>query len=201
MYIETEKKLRELYGFPKGRSKDKQLDRLEVHTKRFISLSPFVLISTCSKQGDLVCSPRGGNAGFVVPVNDHCLLIPDSKGNNRLDSFVNIVNTGKVGCLFLIPGVDETLRVNGEAKISTSPEYLNRYTEWSNPPRACIVVSINEVFLHCAKALMRSGLWDQNNKIDRKVLPTMGKMLNDQLSISEEPETQEQMIERYKRDL
>ncbi|MGB1058959.1 MAG: hypothetical protein ACPGZU_02430, partial [Ketobacter sp.] len=125
----------------------------------------------------------------------------DSKGNNRLDSFVNIVNTGKVGCLFLIPGVDETLRVNGEAKISTSPEYLNRYTEWSNPPRACIVVSINEVFLHCAKALMRSGLWDQNNKIDRKVLPTMGKMLNDQLSISEEPETQEQMIERYKRDL
>lgn len=201
MYIQSKEQLRELYGFPKGRAKDKQLNRLEKHSKKFLSLSPFVLISTYGQDGSVDCSPRGGQAGFVEPLSDDCLLIPDSKGNNRLDSFVNILETGKVGCLFMIPGVDETLRINGEAKISILPDHLNRFTSWKNPPKSCIEIQIKEVFLHCAKSLMRSKLWDLNSRMDRSVLPTMGKMINDQLMINEEPESQAQMIERYKKDL
>ena len=201
MYIESEGKLRELYGFAKGRAKDKQLCKLEKHSKKYISLSPFVLVSTFGLDGDVDCSPRGGPAGFVEVLNDKCLLIPDSKGNNRLDSFVNILETGKIGCLFMIPGVDETLRINGEAKISISPNHLIRFDSWNNPPKTCIEIRIKEVFLHCAKAFMRSKLWDSDSRIDRSVLPTMGRMINDQLLVADEPESQEQMIERYNKDL
>lgn len=201
MYIQSEDKLRELYGFPKGRTKAKQLSCLEQHSKKFLSLSPFALISTYNKTGSLDCSPRGGPAGFVSQLRDDCLLIPDSKGNNRLDSLVNIVETGKIGCLFLIPGVDETLRINGEAKISVDPDHLSRFADWNNPPKSCIEIDIKEVFLHCAKSLMRSKLWEQDSMIDRSELPTMGRMINDQLSVDEEPETQAQMVERYLKDL
>lgn len=201
MYIQSEEKLRELYGFPKGRTKAKQLSRLEKHSRNFITLSPFILVSTYNQTGGLDCSPRGGPAGFVLELRDDCLLIPDSKGNNRLDSLVNIVETGKIGCLFLIPGVDETLRINGEAKISVSPYHLSRFADWKNPPKSCIEVEIKEVFLHCAKALMRSKLWEQDSQIDRSELPTMGRMINDQLSVEDEPESQEQMVARYRKDL
>ncbi|WP_196138715.1 pyridoxamine 5'-phosphate oxidase family protein [Aliikangiella sp. G2MR2-5] len=201
MQITSEEELRALYGFPKGRAKDKQLARLEKHSIQFISLSPFVLISTSDKQGRLDCSPRGGEQGFVKVLDEQTLLIPDSKGNNRLDSLVNIVETGNVGCLFMIPGVDETLRVNGDACLSISKEHLALFSGWKNPPKSCIKISITEVFLHCAKALMRSKLWHSDSQIVRTELPTMGRMLNDQLSIYEEPETQAQMVERYQSDL
>lgn len=201
MYIQSEEGLRALYGFPKGRTKEKQLNKLEKHSNKFVSLSPFMLISTYSKEGGMDCSPRGGPAGFVKVLGDDQLLIPDSKGNKRLDSLVNIVETGKVGCLFLIPGVDETLRINGDAKISVLPEHLSKFSSWNNPPQSCIEINIKEVFLHCAKALMRSKMWDVESQQERSVLPTMGKMINDQLSINEEPETQEQMVERYQQDL
>ena len=201
MDIESKEKLRELYGFPKGRAKNKLLPKLEKHSRKYISLSPFVLISTCGQDGNVDCSPRGGQAGFVEVLSDDYLLVPDSKGNNRLDSFVNIVDTGKIGCLFVIPGVDETLRINGEAKISILPDHLNRFESWSNPPRSCIEIKIKEVFLHCAKAFMRAKLWDSDSRIDRSVLPTMGRMINDQLLIDDEPESQEQMIKRYNKDL
>lgn len=201
MYIDSEEKLRELYGFPKGRAKDKQLPKLEKHSLKFISLSPFVLVSTYSQEGKVDCSPRGGQPGFVEPIGNDFLLIPDSKGNNRLDSFVNILETGMIGCLFVIPGVDETLRINGEAKISILPDHLNRFKSWNSPPKSCIEIKIEEVFLHCAKAFMRSRLWDSDSQIDRSALPTMGRMINDQLLIEGEPESQEQMIERYNKDL
>ncbi|OZG69906.1 phosphohydrolase [Hahella sp. CCB-MM4] len=201
MYIDSEEKLRELYGFPKGRAKDKQIPKLEKHSTKFISLSPFVLVSTYGKDGKVDCSPRGGKPGFVELIGNDSLLIPDSKGNNRLDSHVNILETEKIGCLFMIPGVDETLRVNGEAKISILPDHLSRFQSWSNPPKSCIEVKIEEVFLHCAKAFMRSRLWHSDSKIERSILPTMGRMINDQLLIDGEPESQEQMIERYNKDL
>jgi len=201
MYIESEEKLRELYGFPKGRSKNKQLNALEKHTKNFIQHSPFVSISTYGASGAVDCSPRGGKPGFIKISNEGCIIIPEAKGNNRLDSLVNIIETRNIGCLFLIPGVDETLRINGSARISTAIEYLRLFATERNPPKACIELTINEVFLHCAKALMRSDLWSSESRIERSLLPTMGAMINDQLSLNEEPETQENMIKRYKHDL
>ncbi|WP_417559860.1 pyridoxamine 5'-phosphate oxidase family protein [Marinomonas sp.] len=201
MYLDSEEQLRELYGYPKGRAKDKQLPSLERHSSNFLAHSPFVTISTYAKSGSVDCSPRGGNPGFVKIINDNCIILPDGKGNNRLDSLVNIIETGQIGCLFLIPGVDETLRINGLARISTSPEYLNLFSDDRNPPKTCIEITIKEVFLHCAKALMRSELWSLKAQIDRADFPTMGAMINDQLSIKDDPEAQEDMIARYKRDL
>ena len=201
MYIKSEEKLREIYGYPKGRAKYKQLPALERHSINFIEHSPFVAIATYAKSGLVDCSPRGGNPGFVKIINESCIILPDGKGNNRLDSLVNIIDTGNIGCLFLIPGVDETLRVNGLARISTSPEHLELFSDSRNPPKTCVEITVREVFLHCAKSLMRSELWSSESKIDRSDFPTMGAMINDQLSIMDNPETQEDMVTRYKRDL
>ena len=201
MYIESEEKLREIYGYAKGRAKDKQLPSLERHSSKFIVHSPFVVISTYSKSGSADCSPRGGKPGFVKILNENCIILPDGKGNNRLDSLVNIIETADIGCLFLIPGVDETLRINGVARISTSVEHLGLFSGDRNPPKTCVEITIKEVFLHCAKALMRSELWLSESKIDRSDFPTLGTMINDQLSITNSPESQEDMIARYKQDL
>ncbi|WP_076407484.1 pyridoxamine 5'-phosphate oxidase family protein [Shewanella sp. UCD-KL12] len=201
MYIEREEQLRELYAPAKGRSLDKQLDALEKHSINFIEHSPFVTVSTASSLGKLDCSPRGGKPGFIKVLNNSTLLIPDAKGNNRLDSLSNIIETGNIGCLFLIPGVDETLRVNGTARLSTSPEHLNLFTEDTKAPITCIELAVTEVFLHCAKALMRSKLWSLQSQIERSSFPTMGLMINEQLSVDSTPESQEEMVMRYLNDL
>jgi PPOX class probable FMN-dependent enzyme len=201
MHIESEEQIREIYGFPKGRAKDKQLSALERHSINFIEHSPFVAISTHAKSGSIDCSPRGGRPGFVKILSENCIIVPDGKGNNRLDSLVNIIETGDIGCLFLIPGVDETLRVNGLARISTSVEHLGLFSNDRNPPKTCIELTIKEVFLHCAKALMRSELWSSKSKIDRSGFPTMGTMINDQLLVNDVPESQEDMVTRYEHDL
>ncbi|MFT5708743.1 MAG: PPOX class probable FMN-dependent enzyme [Oceanospirillaceae bacterium] len=201
MYIESEEQIREIYGHAKGRAKEKQLASLERHSINFIAKSPFATIATAAKSGTLDCSPRGGKPGFVYVLNEQCILIPDSKGNNRLDSLVNIIETGKIACLFLIPGIDETLRVNGTARISTAEAHLSLFTDERIPLKSCIVIDIQEVFLHCAKALMRSDLWSQSIQIERNSFPNMGTMINDQLSIKEQPESQEEMLVRYKQDL
>lgn len=201
MKISSEKELRELYGWPKGRAKSKVLSQLEKHAERFIQLSPFFLMSTYDKKGQADASPRGGKPGFVKILDQHTLLIPDSKGNNRVDSLINIVETGNIGCLFLIPGIDETLRINGSAIISTDAEYLNLFSEERQPPKTCIKLAINEVFLHCAKALMRSELWKDTYRVERPGFPTMGTMLNEQLGTNNPVESQEEMVKRYSEDL
>ena len=201
MYINSENDLRELYGYPKGRSQDKQLVALEEHSLNFIKHSPFVIISTHGREGLVDTSPRGGSPGFAKVINGTRIVLPEAKGNNRLDSLVNIIETGYIGCLFLIPGVDETLRVNGIARISTHKDYLKLFSSERNAPKTCIEISIKEVFLHCAKALMRSKLWSAESVLDRSLLPTMGKMINDQLGLNEEPESQEGMVKRYENDL
>ena len=201
MYIESEAQLRALYGFAKGRAKDKQLDALEKHSINFIEHSPFVTLSSYAKSGTLDSSPRGGEPGFIKVINKNCIIIPDARGNNRLDTLVNLLETGNIGCLFLIPGVDETLRVNGTARISTSEDYLRLFDSHQKTPISCIEIQVTEVFLHCAKALMRSELWSEETKIERSQLPTMGRMINDQLKIEEEPESQEAMVARYQQGL
>ena len=201
MNIETVEQLRELYSFPKGRAVDKQLSQLEKHSINFINHSPLVVISTFGNNGGVDVSPKGGTAGFVKVLNDKEILIPDSKGNNRIDGLVNIVETGQIGTLFFIPGVDETLRINGQASITADPELLASFREDRNPPKTGIKIHIQEVFLHCAKAFMRSKLWSVDTQINRKDFPTIGQMINDQLGVVEKPESQQSMVQRYQADL
>lgn len=193
--------LQAFYPQPKERALKKQLLQLDKHGKHFISSSPFAVISTSDKKGNMDCSPRGGQKGFIHILNEKQILIPDATGNNRLDSLKNILETGRIGMLFLIPGIDETLRLNGSAFLSSDLDLLNKFENESKPPKIVVVVSIEEVFLHCAKALMRSALWNPDLMTKPQDFPTMGKMLNDQLGQSGVPESREEMVKRYKKDL
>lgn len=199
--IESVADLRQLYPEPKGRALQKQLDWLDAHCQRFIKLAPFVILATTSADGRLDSSPRGGDPGFVHVRDDRTLWLPDASGNNRLDSLTNIVETGRVGLLFLIPGVDETLRVNGSARVRADAEALRAFDAERRPPRVVLEIAVEEAYLHCAKALMRARLWDGASQRDRSALPTMGEMLRDQTGGTGSVETQEEMVARYARDL
>ena len=199
--IETKEALRAFYPPAKERSLKKQLARLDRHCLRFIGLSPFVVLASGGAEGHCDASPRGGEPGFVKAPDDATLLIPDAPGNNRLDTLENIIATGRVGLLFLIPGVDETLRVNGKARVVDTPKLLEEFSSEKRKPKLIIEVAVEDVYLHCAKALMRSKLWSSASRVERSVLPTMGQMLNDQTGTNAPAETQAEMAERYKADL
>ncbi len=201
MLIQSIEQLRTLYASPKERAVKKQLPALDKHCRQFIALSPFVVLGSQGADDALDASPRGGAPGFVKVTDAGQLLIPDSPGNNRLDTLENVIHTGRVGMLFLIPGVDETLRVNGHAKLTTETELLKRCTSELKPPKLVIQVDVTQAYLHCAKAFMRSKLWDRSTQIDRTRLPTMGEMIGEQTGMSGPPETQAEMLERYKNDL
>lgn len=197
--IDNLQALRALYPAPGDRAVRKQLDALDVHCARFIALSPFVVLAT--GRDALDASPRGGAPGFVRQIDAHTLLIPDAPGNQRLDSLSNIVAHGRIGLLFMVPGVDETLRVNGSAHLTQDAARLEAFSQDKRPPRLVIEVKVEEAYLHCAKALMRSKLWHDSARIDRSVLPTMGRMLNDQTGSDATAESNEQMRARYAADL
>lgn len=203
--ITTIAALRELYAPVNPRSALKELPQLDGHAKRFISLSPFVLISSYGADGRADTSPRGGDAGFVKVVNDCTLLIADSPGNNRLDTLENIVATQQIGLLFMVPGVDETLRVNGTAVLSTDEMERKSCEDSRRVPKLVIRVNVHASYLHCAKALMRSDLWNPAKHQDRSQLPSMGEMLRDQVASKLPPETvfetQEEMLMRYQQTL
>ncbi len=201
MNIDTVEALRSLYAAPKERALRKQLTQLDPHCRRFIGLSPFAVLSSCGAQGTLDASPRGGPPGFVRVLDEHTLLIPDEPGNNRLDTLENIIGTGRLGLLFLIPGVDETLRVNGAALLSCDASYLDLCSSERRRPKLVIRVAVAEAYLHCAKAFMRSDLWNPARRVDRACLPTMGEMIKDQTGSEGPVETQAQMLERFAADL
>ena len=201
MTIENPSALRELYATPKERAVKKQIAFLDAHCRNFIALSPFLVLATSDREHNMDASPRGGERGFVKVNESGDLLIPDAPGNNRLDSFENIVATGKIGLLFLIPGVDETLRVNGTAVLSTSPEDLRACATERRAPKLVLRVKVQAAYLHCAKAFMRSRLWDPASHVERSVLPTLGKMLGDQTGLGLPDETQEEMAKRYAPEL
>jgi PPOX class probable FMN-dependent enzyme len=185
--ITTVDDLRASYAQPLERSIRKSLRRLDTHMRRFISLSPFVCVGTSSDAGADV-TPRGDRPGFVQVLDEVTLLIPDWPGNNRLDSLTNIVSNPHVGLLFFIPGVEETLRVNGTAQISTDPVLLERWTVDAKHPRSVVQVSVTEAYLHCAKALIRSRLWSDDYRIDRTQLPSYAQMLKDQTATDQSVE-------------
>ena len=199
--IQDQQALRALYPEPTARALKKQLGALDVHCASFIALSPFVVLATGNGAGQLDASPRGGAPGFVKLLDAHTLLIPDAPGNNRLDSLGNITETGHIGLLFMVPGVDETLRVNGHARLSQDARHLQPFAGDKRAPRLVIEVQVQEAYLHCAKAFMRSGLWDDSARVQRSALPTMGQMINDQTGGDAPAETQAQMRARYAADL
>jgi PPOX class probable FMN-dependent enzyme len=179
--ITTQSELRELYGAPSGRAERKQLDALEKHSKLFISKSPFVLLATDGPSG-ADCSPKGDAPGFVEVIDDNTLAIPDRRGNNRIDTLDNLVANPAIGLLFLIPGADDTLRVNGRATLSTDPALLKRFEVRGALPKLVVLVAVEQVYLHCAKALIRSQLWAPESQIDRKSMPSFSRMLNEQIA-------------------
>ena len=177
----------------------KALTRLDRHCRRFVELSPFVVVGTSGAAGQDV-SPRGGPPGFVKLLDAETLLLPDFPGNNRLDSIENILEDGRIGMLFLVPGMDETLRVNGRATLEADPALRAQTAVDGRTPLSVLRVAVEQAYLHCGKALMRSALWDPAAQIDRATLPSMGEMLRDQLSL-DKGETQDEMLLRYKQTL
>ena len=174
--LSTVEQLEAHYGHPQGPAVVKVIDHINVNYRKLIEASPFVAIATCGPEG-LDCSPKGDPAGFVHALDDKTLAIPDRPGNNRIDGFRNIVRDPRIALLFLIPGVGETLRVNGRAAISIDPDLLQRFAINGKLPRSVLLVHVETAFYHCAKAIVRSKLWDEATKIDRKSLPSTGVIL------------------------
>jgi uncharacterized protein len=171
--------LREIYREPSRPAVAKQIDHLDHNCRAVIAHSPFVVVSTADDTGRCDTSPRGGPPGFVTVLDDHRLAIPDLSGNNRLDSLQNIVRSNGIGLLFLVPGLDETLRVNGRATVTTDPAVLDACTLGDLRPRVAVGVTVDEAYVHCAKALRRAGLWDPEAWPDRSALPSAACMLRD----------------------
>ncbi len=199
--IETIEQLRQQYRPAMQRAVAKQMPTLERHSRRYIELSPFVAISSCGADGRLDVSPRGEEPGFVHALDDQTLAIPDRPGNNRLDTLQNIIANPEIGLMFVIPGVNEILRVNGTAELRDDLELKQRFEVNGRLPLAVILVKTHEVYLHCAKAITRSHLWSAEAKNDRAVLPTMSEMLRDQIGSDIPFESQEAMQQRYKEQL
>ena len=176
--IRTEAELSALYGESSVGAIAKEVDYLHPHYRSMIEASPFMVLATSGPEG-LDASPRGDPAGFVHVLDEKTLLIPDRRGNNRIDSLRNIVRDDRVGLLFLIPGVGETLRVNGRATVSVAPALIGRFPYRGTLPRSVIVVRVESVYFQCPKALVRSELWNPDRHVSRKALPSTGRILAD----------------------
>lgn len=174
--LTTVEQLEALYGRPQGPAVVKEIDHIDGNYRKLIAASPFVVIATGGSDG-LDCSPKGDPAGFVHVLDDKTLAIPDRPGNNRIDGFRNIVRDPRIALLFLIPGIGETLRVNGRAAISVDPDLLQGFAINGKLPRSVLLVHVETAFYHCAKAIVRSKLWDEASKVDRKSLPSSGTIL------------------------
>ncbi|MEC9431831.1 MAG: pyridoxamine 5'-phosphate oxidase family protein [Pseudomonadota bacterium] len=198
--IDTVAALRAIYGEPMPLAVKKQHDRLDKHCLRFLELSPMVMIATCD--GTRVdVSPKGDGPGFVQTDGDTAVLIPDWPGNNRLDGYENILRNGQAGLLFLIPGLRETLRINGRASIHADEALRARFETRGKLPITVLRVETDEVYLHCAKAFLRSKLWDPSTWTEKAELPKPGEMFKDQIGLEGPAEEAESMHARYAKNL
>ena len=190
--------LRALYPEASVRSRAKQTDRLDATQRRFVEHAPLCVVASAGTGGALAdASPRGGPPGFVQVEDERALLLPDAGGNNRLDSLSNLIDDPRLGLLFFVPGFDETLRVNGTARLRDEAHYTALFASDHFRPRLVIEVQVQEAYLHCAKALMRSRLWSAEAQVPRKVMPSLNQMIQSQLGMTSEPESQEAMVARY----
>ncbi len=174
--IERVEQLREHYDAPMERAVRKDVGRIDELCRRLIAAAPMLFVATFSEDGRCDVSPRGGPPGFVTVLDDGHIAIPDATGNRRLDTLENVVATGRAGVIFVIPGRDTTLRVNGRAAVSAEPSLLERLTPVGKPPRTAIVVEAEEVYAHCPKAFVRSKLWDPSSWPDPAGLPTSAEV-------------------------
>jgi uncharacterized protein len=175
--ITTTAELEKLYSdAPYGPAVFKEADRITPQYRKLIEAALFAVLATCGPEG-LDCSPRGDPPGFVRVVDEHTVLIPDRRGNNRIDSLRNLVRDPRVALLFLIPGVGETMRIIGCAKISTDPKLTESFVVNGKAPKCVLVVTVERAYFQCTKAIIRSKLWDPAQQVDRKTLPTPGSIL------------------------
>jgi PPOX class probable FMN-dependent enzyme len=184
-YVDDEVALRELVGSPSERAVRKQLPALDQHAKAFIAASPFALLATSGADGSCDVSPRGDGPGFVLVLDERTLAIPDRPGNRRTDSLRNILQHPEVGLIFLVPGMEETLRVNGRARIVREARWMDTMVVQGKRPTLAVLVEVDEAFFHCAKAFRRSRRWQPETWPDRASLPTLGQMLKDQLKLDQ----------------
>jgi uncharacterized protein len=175
--IATTAQLEQLYSdAPYGPAVFKETDRITAQYRKLIEAAPFCVIATSGPEG-LDCSPRGDPPGFVRVLDEHTLVIPDRRGNNRIDSLRNLVRDPRISLLFLIPGVGETMRVNGRAKISADPKLTESFAMNGKVPKCVLVVTVEKAYFQCTKAIIRAKLWEESSKVDRKTLPTPGAIL------------------------
>ncbi|MBI1846900.1 MAG: pyridoxamine 5'-phosphate oxidase family protein [Candidatus Rokubacteria bacterium] len=179
--VTTERELREIMGTPSTRALQKERPALDEHFRAFIARSPFLLLATAGADGRCDVSPKGDAPGFVLVLDEHRLVIPDRPGNKRLDGMRNLVANPHVGLIFLVPGREETLRVNGRGWITRDPELLQRCAVQGKTPPLGIGVEVEEAYLHCAKAFRRSRLWAQESWPGPEALPSLACVLYDQI--------------------
>lgn len=183
----TEAELRAIVQEPSQVMWDKDIGRIDEHARTLIAHSPFVLVATANTDGTCDVSPKGDPAGSVLVLDDHRLAIADRPGNHRVDSFRNILRNPRVGLLFLVPGMNETLRVNGRATLVSDAPFFDDLAVQGKRPRLALVVEVEELYMHCAKALLRSSLWKPETWPDRSALPTLGQISKDQLRLKDIP--------------
>ncbi len=196
--------LRALYGEPSEVARDKIIDRLDEHCRDFIARSPFLLLATVDGSGRCDVSPRGGPPGFVEVLDERRLVFADAKGNKLVDSLTNILATGRAGLLFLIPGLAETLRVNGRAVLTRDPAILGRHEiQEGRPPRLAVALEVEEAFLHCAKAFIRSDLWKPGTWPDLEDMARPARIWKDHAKLASTPveELEDYLVDDYANDL
>jgi PPOX class probable FMN-dependent enzyme len=182
--ITTEDQLRELIPAPRNSGAwDKSLSFIEEHTAAFIAKCPFVLVATSDVSGRMDVSPKGDPPGFIRILDEHTIAIPDRPGNGRADSFRNILDNPRIGLYFLVPGRQETLRINGGARLSRDQWLLDELSVKGKPAQLAIIVDVEEVFFHCAKCVVRSKLWDADNWLDASDLASLGQIMRDQIKL------------------
>ena len=181
--VATEEELRAVLGHPGEGAVRKDIGRLEQHARAFIARSPFLLVATADAGGRCDVSPRGDPPGFALVLNDHTLVLPERPGNKRGDTLSNVIANPEIGLLFIVPGMDETLRVNGSAVIARDEWLRDRMAERGKVPALALVVTVREAYFHCAKAFRRSDLWDPARFSAPGELPSLGRVIRDQLRL------------------
>lgn len=203
-FVTTREQLRTIYKTPRPTdgSIRKELKALDGHCRSFIGKSPFVLIGSSDGAGNADVTPKGDRPGFAAVLDDHTIAIPDRPGNNRLDTLENILLNPSVGLLFLIPGMNETLRVNGDARITIDAGLRERLAVDGREPQSVVVITVKAAYMHCAKAFMRSDLWKLETWYDRSTLPTLGQILRDQLVVADSAEATDRWLDdEYKQTM
>jgi uncharacterized protein len=200
--LTTKDEIRKHFGEPSHMSVAKELSRLDRHCRDFISLSPFVVIASSNSRGECDASPRGDAPGFVAIIDDTHLLIPDRKGNNRADSMINMAENPHIGLLFLVPGINESLRVSGKVEITLDQALLTPLQAGGRVPTSAMLVTVEKAFFQCGKAGLRSEIWNPDKQVAKGAFPSLGRILADQISgIGDATKLDEGIQDKYKSQL